>query len=409
MDKKVVITGIGVISPLGFGKEDFWRNLAHGRSGIGPVSSFDLSSSLVRVGGEVKDFHPETYLGSKGLRYVQRGTKMLSSAIKLAVEDARLQVDEDLSRHTGLVVGTAFGNFIQTTEYTQRIMTSNPSELLPMDGFDAALNSAINYTTVHYKLKTCARTFSSGFASGIDAVADGARLIRFGQAQRVVAGGFEQLSPDNYMIYSIKEQMASPLRNGEPLSMPFDRRRNGFIPGEGCWLFVLEAYEVAASRGAKIYAEIGGYGGLFLGNRRLDREQKIGRMKRVIERAVNDAGLAKEEVELVSAAAHSGPEYDLVEGKAIKEYFGDNVLVTATKSMLGECFGASGAMQLASALLSIDQAIVPPTINYNEIDSEIDLRSVVTTPRQQQIRVAAVNAFDLSANSSCLLLKSGRE
>lgn len=406
---QIVITGIGVVSPLGSGKENFWANLAQGVNGIRPVTSYDLSDCPLQVGGEVADFHPEKWLGNKGMRYVHRGTKMLSSALFLVLQDAGLQPCPDVSKELGMVIGTAFGNFIQTTEYTQRILSANGAGLLPMDGYDAALNSAVNYATVHFKLKSCVRTLSSGQSSGLDSIVCASRLIRLGKARRVIAGGFEQLSPDNYHIYTRRNETARSCSAPAPaVSMPFDRRRSGFVPGEGCWLFLLEDFETAKQRGATIYAEIAGWGSFFAGAQDQCCNQRKEKVQKSMTAALANAATRKEEVQLIVAAAQSGTQYDWIEGRAIQETFQNRVPVTCPKSMTGECFGASGSMELATALLALNQGIVAPTIHYQERDPAVGLNSIVTRPRQADIQTALIHALDLSVNTSSLLIRKHR-
>jgi 3-oxoacyl-[acyl-carrier-protein] synthase II len=397
---RVAITGIGLASPLGCGRAEFWEQLRRGVSAIGPVTTLDLSGSPVRIGAEVKDFRPEEHLGGKGLKYVGRGTKLLCVAVAQALADAGLSEDERATDETGLVVGTAHGNFAQTTDYTQKILTHNPAELLPMEGFDAALNSATNFAAVRFRLKACTRTVSSGFASSTDALGDAAWMIRAGQAKRVVAGGMEQLSVDAFLLSSLNGELARG--EGEGLSMPFDRRRCGFVLGEGSYVFVLEDKREALERGARIYGEVAGYGCLFSGGTR--RAHAVGR---VMDLALTRAGLAPHDVDLVSACANSSREADRIEAEAITGLLGKGVLVTAVKSMLGECGGASGALQTAAALLALEHGTIPPTIHTTEKDPEIELGTLVSRPIERSVRTALIPSIDPSGHSACVVVQRG--
>ncbi len=201
MNKKAVVTGIGIVSPLGIGHQDFWKNLVSGNSGIAPMECLDLSRYECKNGAEVKGLNPEEFLGRKGLRYLNKGTKFLGSSVKMALDDANLEIDEELSNQTGILIGSSLGNFSQTTDYFHDIARENPSELLPMQSYDVALNSSINYASVVFKIKNFARTISSGFTSSTDAIGNALKLIQNGLAKVIITGGVEQISLDLYMIF----------------------------------------------------------------------------------------------------------------------------------------------------------------------------------------------------------------
>ncbi len=395
--RQVVITGVGIVSPLGCGWEEFSENLRRGTSGIGPVTTLDLSASPVRVGAEVRDLRADERLGGKGLKYVMRATRLLAVGVQQALADAGLDDVERVWAETGLVVGTAHGNFAQTTEYTQKILTRDPVDLLPMEGFDAALNSATNFAAVRFKLQACTRTVSSGFASGADALGTAAGLIRSGQATRIVAGGMEQLSLDAFLLAAEEGRLAQG--EGQGLSAPYDRRRHGFVLGEGCYLFVLEDRDAAVARGARARAVVAGYGSLFTG-----RRQGAEGVRALMALTLDRAGVAPASLDLVSAFANSTPEDDRVEATAIRELLGSEVPVTAVKSMLGECMGASGALQTAAALVALQSGTIPPTINTTEVDPEIGALGLVTRPAARRVRTVLIPALDLQASSACLVL-----
>jgi len=396
--RQVVITGVGVVSPLGCAWEEFSENLRRGTSGIGPVTTLDVSASPARVGAEVRDVRADERLGGKGLKYVMRGTRLLAVGVQQALADAGLDDVEGVWAESGLVVGTAHGNFAQTTDYTQKILTRDPVDLLPMEGFDAALNSATNFAAVRFKLQACTRTVSSGFASGADALGTAAGLIRSGQATRIVAGGMEQLSLDAFLLAAAEGRLAQG--EGQGLSAPYDRRRHGFVLGEGCYLFVLEDRDVAVARGARARAVVAGYGALFTGGRGADGVRAL--MALTLDRA----GVAPASLDLVSAFANSTPEDDRVEATAIRGLLGSEVPVTAVKSMLGECMGASGALQTAAALVALESGTIPPTVNTTEIDPEIGALGLVTRPVVRRVHTVLVPALDLQASSACLVLKA---
>jgi len=402
MKKKAVITGIGVVSPLGIGHQDFWNNLVSGNSAIAPMECLDLSKYECKNGAEVKGLNPEEFLGRKGLRYLNNGTKFLGSSAKMAVDDANLEIDEELSNHTGILIGSSLGNFSQTTDYFHDIIREGPSEVSPMKSYDVALNSSINYVSVFFKMKSFARTISSGFTSGTDAIGNAVKLIQNGKAKVIIAGGVEQISLDLYMIFYMQKMLA-----GNEISMPFDKSRDGFIMSEGSYVFVMEDAEHALSRGARIYGEISGYGSLFSGNRNSDIENRIEKAGNTMKSCIEDAGITTDDIDLINANGNSGKLSDLIEARAIKELFGEKgeeIPVHTIKSTLGESYGASGAAQTASALLSISNDLVPPTINCDKKDPECNL-NIVSEKLEKEVNTVLINSFDLSGNNSCLVVK----
>ena len=407
MKKKAVITGIGVVSPLGIGHQDFWNNLVSGNSAFAPMESLDLSKYESKNGAEVKGLNPEEFLGRKGLRYLNNGTKFLGSSAKMAVDDANLEIDEELSNHTGILIGSSLGNFSQTTDYFHEIIREGPSEVSPMKSYDVALNSSVNYVSVFFKMKSFARSISSGFTSGTDAIGNAAKLIQNGNSKVIIAGGVEQISLDLYMIFYLQKMLAGSSGTGNEICMPFDKRRDGFIMSEGSYVFVMEDLEYAQSRGARIYGEVSGYGSLFSGNRNSDNEKRVQKACNTMKSCIEDARISPDNIDLINANGNSGKISDLIEAKAIKELFGERgteIPVHSVKSTLGESYGASGAAQTASALLSINNSLIPPTINCIEKDPECNL-NIVNEKLGKDVKTVLVNSFDLSGNNSCLVIK----
>lgn len=408
MKRRAVITGIGIISPLGFGHEEFWKNLIEGRSAIAPIASIDISNHPCKMAAEVKGLNPSEYLGDRGLRYLTKGTKFLASATKLAFDDALLTQNSHVPEHAGIVVGSALGNYPQTTDYTYDILKHGPEKLLPMDSFDVALNSSINFASVFFKLTGPSRTVSSGFTSSTDALGNAFSLIQKNRADVLIAGGVEQISLDSYLIFLRQKLLAGSQDSTPEISVPFDKRRNGFILSEGSYVFVLEDMESAKRRGARIYAEITGVGSSYLGAKNFGIEEKVKRVKNAMEQTIAQAGLSEDSLELICANGNSSKLVDLIEAKAIKALLGDrkdNVLVSSIKSQTGECYGASGAMQLASGLLTMDKSTIPPLKDYEVQDPECDLNFVLKEGLKRDIKVAMVNSIDYDGNCTCLVLE----
>ncbi len=406
MKKRVVITGLGVVSPLGCGIETFWNNLLEGKSGIAPLSSLDLSPYKCKLGGEVRDLKPEIYLGSKGLKYLNKGTRFLGSAAKMAIDDGKLPTDGSLSEQMGIVIGSSLGNFSETTDYFYEIIRNNPSELSPMLSYDVALNSSINYVSVIFKIRGLARTISAGFTSSTDAIGDAYKMIQRDMAKVIIAGGVEQISIDLYLIFSIRG-LLSGLDGTKEASLPFDRERNGFVMAEGSCVVILEELQHALDRGAHIYAEIKGFGTAFAGGKKYSEEIRVRRAERSMHEAMEDAGVKRGDVNLISANANGCKVQDAVEAKAIQSLFGTNnntFSVSAIKSNLGEAYGTSGAAQLISTVMSINTGLIPHIINHNSTDPEISLSLILEKPLKKEINYAIINNRDYDGNNSCLVV-----
>ncbi len=406
MEKRVVITGIGIVSPLGCGKETFWNNLIEGKSGISPMSSLDLSPYKCKLGGEVRDLKPETYLGIKGLKYLNKGTRFLGSASRMALDDAKLTQGDSLSNQMGIVIGSSLGNFSETTDYFYEIIRNNPSELPPMLSYDVALNSSINYVSVIFKIKGLARTISSGFTSSTDAIGDAFKMIRRGMAKVIIAGGVEQISIDLYLIFYLRG-LLSGLDGRKESSTPFDKERNGFVMAEGSYIVILEELQHALDRGANIYAEINGFGSTFVGGKNHSDDIRILRAERAMYDALEGAGVKKEDIDLISANANGCKMQDAIEAKAIQSLFGINgnhIPISAIKSNVGEVYGTSGSAQLISTTMSINTGIIPHITNHKEKDPEINLNLILEKPFRKEIQNAIINTMDYDGNNSCLVI-----
>lgn len=406
MKKRVVITGLGVASPLGCSKEDFWNNLIAGKSGVAPMSSLDLSPYKCKLGGEIRDLKPEIHLGSKGLKYLNKGTRFLGSAAKMALNDAKLPQDGSLSDQIGIVIGSSLGNFSETTDYFYEIIRNNPSELSPMLSYDVALNSSINYVSVIFKIKGLARTISAGFTSSTDAIADASKMIQRDMAKVIVAGGVEQISIDLYLIFYLRG-LLSGLDGTREASLPFDKARNGFVMSEGSYVVILEELQHALDRGAHIYAEVKGFGNTFVGGKNHPAEVRVRRAEKAMNDALEDAGVKKGDVDLISANANGCKMQDAVEAKAIQSLFGANsncIPLSAIKSNIGESYGTSGAAQLISSLMSINTGQIPHIINHSNKDPEINLNLVLEKSLKKEIQNAVINAMDYEGNNSCLVI-----
>ncbi|NUN22530.1 MAG: beta-ketoacyl-[acyl-carrier-protein] synthase family protein [Candidatus Jettenia caeni] len=406
MKRRVVVTGIGIVSPLGFTKDDFWNNLVEGKLGIAPMTSLDLSPYTCKLGGEVRDLRPEIYLGNKGLKYLHKGTRFLGSATKMALDDAKLPQDSSLSDQMGVVVGSSLGNFSETTDYFYEIIRNNPSELSPMVSYDVALNSSINYVSVTFKIKGLARTISAGFTSSADAIGNAYGIIQRDMAKVIIAGGVEQISIDLYLIFYLRG-LLSGLDGTKEAGLPFDNKRNGFVMSEGSYVVILEELQHALDRGAPIYAEVRGFGNTFVGGKNYSKEERARRVERAMYSALEEADIQKETIDLISANANGCKMQDAIEAQAIQSFYGskgNDIPVSAIKSNMGESYGAAGAAQFISTVMSIHTSTIPHIINHNEKDPKVNLNLILQNPVRKEIQNAMVNTMDYDGNNSCLVI-----
>lgn len=389
MNENIVITGLGVVSSIGIGKDAFWQALQNGKSGVRPVTLFDTSALKTKLGAEVPNFKPEEILGPKGLRTFDRTIKLLLSAGTLAVQDAALEINDQTSPDIGISIGNAFGSVWSSSEFDKTALRDGPRYVNPAEFPNTVMNSPASQLAIRFKLKGPCATISNEFVSSIDSIKYAIDLIRNKRAKIVLAGGVEELCQQTYLAF-YKTRFLAGLK-GEEISCPFDKRRNGIILGEGSAVFVIESEESALARKAHIYARISGYGTYF-NPYKIDKYEPSGLgLKKAIESALSDAGIKPSEISYVAAAANSTVEGDGIEIKVLEEVLAEDfkhIPVTSIKSMIGETFSASGAMQVASALGAFAKGFIP---------------NVTPLAKPKNI---LINTFGPANLNSCLVLTS---
>jgi 3-oxoacyl-[acyl-carrier-protein] synthase II len=391
MNKRVVITGIGIVSPLGCNLKNFFQRLCDEQNAPGALDSLNLGDRPC-YGYEVKNFDAREILGKKGLRYLNKGTLFLASAAQLAVDSAGFS-DETWGMEAGVIIGSSFGNFPQTTDYTQRIYQEGPADLMPMESYDVALNSSVNYVSVRFALKGIARTISSGFTSSLDAITDAYRMVRQGNSSLLLTGGVEQISIDHYRILSLEYPFCDKKKE-----YPYGKDRAGFLPGEGSVVFVLEELEHARDRDADIYAEIIGCGSLFLGGRK-QTNVCVDAMKAVLI----DSGREPEAIDWIIGNGNGLPDIDRMEAEAIGILFGkENVDVSSIKRFLGEGYGVSGGFSLAAGVMGLLNKKIPGTGSF-EVGEDCPVRLIRQTIDATKFSTVLVNSLDPQCNSSHLI------
>jgi len=402
-----VITGVGVISPVGIGKDEFWDNLFKGDSGIGPTSLFNEPNLNVTIAGEITDFDARKFLGNKGLRDFNRTTRLLCSAAKLAIDDSRLGINDKNNKGIGISIGSTFGSIHSISKCDKESIIQGPRLVNPSLFPNTVANSAAGRLAIYFNIKGFNSTISTGMCSGIDAIDYAVNAIRFEKAKVVVTGAMEELSAEIFLGFYKLDCLAGTKDSKPPISCPFDRRRNGVILGEGAVVFILEDLVSAEDREANIYAEIKGIGSYFDPYRLIKYNPKGTGMHRAMELVLEDAEIEPEDIDYICANANSRQDADLIETKAIKEVFGKyayKVPVSSIKSALGETYSASGAFGVAASLGAMKKDLLPPTINYKEKDPECNLDYVFNKTRRKKVNNILINTFDFNGSNSSIII-----
>jgi 3-oxoacyl-[acyl-carrier-protein] synthase II len=405
MQNNIVIIGIGVVSSIGIGKDAFWQALQEGKSGVKPVTLFDTSNLKVKMGAEISDFNPAAILGEKGLRNLDRATKLLLCAGKLALDDAKIEINEENSTNFGISIGTTLGSLWSISEFDKSALRDGPHFVNPAEFPNTVINSPPSQLAIRLKVKGPCATISSGFTSSLDALKYGVDLIRNKRCQIVLAGGVEEFCAPTYLGFYRVKFLAGV--KGEELSCPFDQRRNGGIFGEGSAILALESEESATKRGANIYARILGFGTHFYPYAINKYEPQGHGLKKAMRFALDDAGVSASEVDYISSAANSSQDADAIETGVVKDDFGakaKEVAISAPKSMLGETFSAAGVLAATATIGAMQKGFIPATLNYKEKDKLCDLDYVPNKSRAATINKALINAFGPSGSNSCLVV-----
>lgn len=408
MQKRVVITGLGIVSPAGIGKQAFWDGLMEGKSGIEPISLFDVSGFRSRHAGEVRDLSAVSLPGRKEQWTVSRSITMAASAATLALEDAGIQVTDQNRHDIGVVYGATLACLNVMARFDQQSMREGPRLCDPGMFPDTGVGAPACRVSILLGARAFNATLSNGATSSLDALRYGVHFIRMGRAHTVLAGGVEELCLETYLgYYSRKALSGSRNGGGGEGSRPFDRTRNGIVPGEGSAVLVLEDYDHARQRGAAILAEVRGYGAAFDPHAGSDYDKEGCGAMAAMRSALREAEMTPGGIDLIAASANSSSAGDRMEARAIAHVFGDRAAcppVTALKSMLGESYSAAGAFQAAAAALAIQRGGVPPTINCTTPDPDCPVGAIVTSPQERDVDAVLVNAFGWTGTNAAMVL-----
>ena len=407
----VVVTGMGAITPLGLNVQDTWQALIEGRSGIGRITQFDASAYPTQIAGEVKGFDPGEYMDVREARRMARFSQFAVAGAKMALEDAGLTVDESTAEDVGVVIGTAIGGGLVESEMAHLILLNKGVRRVPPLFVPSMIpNAAAHHVACAFGIRGYSSTVVGACASGNQAIGEGARAIRDGSAQVVIAGGTESTMCE-LALAGICAMRALSTRNDEPerASRPFDAERDGFVVSDGCGVLVLESLDHAMARGARVYAEVLGYG-VSSDAYHVSAPHPEGRGSALaMRRAIADAGLKPEDIRYINAHATATPIGDPAEVVAIKSVFGSRayeIPVNATKSMIGHLLGAAGAVEAIATIMTIQEGILHPTINYEHPDPECDLDCVPNEARRAQVDIALSNSFGFGGQNACLVFRS---
>ena len=408
MKHRVVITGLGIVSPIGTGKEDFWKALLEGVSGVGPITRFDASSHATQIAAEVKDFDPGLYMDKKEARRMDRFAQYAVAASVLALSDSGLEVNEANAQCIGTYVSSGIGG-METLEAQCRVLNDKgPGRVSPFLVPMMIGNMASGQIAIRLGLKGPSSDIVTACASSAQAIGDAARVIERGDALAMLAGGAESaITP--LAIAGFNAARALSTRNDSPASAsrPFDLERDGFVMGEGGAVLVLEELEHARGRGAHIYAEIKGYATTNDAYHVTAPDPEARGAIHCIRKALADAGLQPEEIDYVNAHGTSTDLNDRLETAALKSVFGEHarrLAVSSTKSMVGHLLGAAGAAELIATSLAIENGVVPPTINLVHPDPDCDLDYVPNAARKMNVRAALKNSLGFGGHNCCLVL-----
>jgi 3-oxoacyl-[acyl-carrier-protein] synthase II len=404
--RRVVVTGLGAITPVGNTAPETWRAAVVGKSGIGWISTFETDGLPVRIAAEVKDFDPTGLASPKELRRLDRNVLLALGAAKEAVADANLNGFDPM--RVGIVFGSAIGGFIGIMEQEQVLRERGADRVSPYFIPNVLVDSASGQLAISLGIRGPNYAPVSACATGSHAVGEGAETIRRGDADAILAGGTEAcLHPLILAGFTAMRGLAVEDEDPPRASRPFDATRAGFVMGEGACVLVLEELEAAQARGAKIYAEVLGYGASNDAYHMAAPEPEAVGVAEMMRSALERAQVEPERVGYINAHGTSTPLGDAAETKAIKDVFGEHayeLAVSSTKSVMGHCFGAAGAIEAMMCVLAVRDGVLPPTINYREPDPACDLDYVPNESRETEVEVALSNAMGLGGHNACVLI-----
>ena len=404
---KVVVTGMGVVSPIGIGLEAYWDGLVHGRSGACGVSFFDVAPYACRIAAEVRDFKPENFIEKKKIRRMDRFTQFAMAATKLAMEDAGIDMSKENPERVGVIVGSGVGGLQTIEEEFQTLRERGPKRVSPFLIPKIIYNMASGEIAIQYGMGGPNYAVASACATANNAIGEAVRHIRYGDAEIMVSGGTEAAITQLGLSGFSQAGALAESYNDNPTkaSRPFDKNREGFLMGEGAGVVILETEEHAKARGARIYAELAGYGATDDAYHITSPSPEGKSQARAVRLALSDAKMNPEDVDYVNAHGTSTAINDKAETVVIKTVLGERarkIPVSSTKSMTGHLLGAAGGVELIATILSMHKGMVHPTINYETPDPDCDLDYVPNKAREWKVKSAISNSFGFGGHNAVL-------
>jgi len=407
--RRVVITGIGLVSPIGVGLEENWESLMQGKSGIGRITHFDPTGYPSQIAGEVKNYHPEDFIPKKELRKLDPFLQLALGAARLAFEDSKLQIAPEIAPRAGVIMGCGLGGLTTIEEYHKVLLASGPKRVSPFFIPMLISNMAPGLISIQYGAKGPNFSVQTACAAGTHAVGQAFHMLRTGITDIMITGGVEStVTP--LCVAGFSSMKALSTRNDEPekASRPFERDRDGFILGEGSAVLIMEELRMARERGAKIYAEVVGFGASGDAFHMAAPAPEGEGAARCMQCALDDASVSPAEVDYINAHGTSTDLNDKYETMAIKTIFGEHarkLAVSSTKSMTGHLLGGAGGVEAAYTALTLERQIMPPTINYENPDPDCDLDYVPNKARAGKIDVALSNSFGFGGTNGTLVFR----
>jgi 3-oxoacyl-[acyl-carrier-protein] synthase II len=408
-EHRVAVTGLGVVTPVGVGLEEFWEGLKAGRNGVSRVTHFDPTDFSSHMAAEVKDFDPKEWVDAKSARRMDRFTQFSLASSKMALEDSGLFDASFDENRAGVIIGSGIGGSDTIEKAHSSLSEKGPKSLNPFFVSKALINMAACAVSIKYGLKGPLSAPSVACSTGANAIGEAFRIIQRGDADIMLTGGSEAcVTPLAFGGFCATRSMSRRNDCVEKASRPFDRNRDGFVMGEGAGVVVLEKLEHAHSRGARIYAELVGYGNAADAFHFTAPEPNGEGMARVMRKTLKDAHINPEDIEYINAHGTSTVLNDKIESKAIMKVFGEyakKLKLSSIKSMIGHLLAAAGAVEFVSTVMSVYTGIFPPTINYEESDPECPLDYVVNGVETVDVKMAMSNSFGFGGGNACLIVK----
>ena len=409
-NNRVVITGLGVITPIGNNKNDFWAGICEAKNGIGRLTKFDPEGFSSHVSAEIKDFDPSPYLNSKKQRRMDTFVQYAVVSAHMASEDAGLDMAKEDPTQVGVIIGSGIGGLYVIEAQHKIYLEKGPSRISPFLIPMLILDMAAGQVSIELGAKGPNVGISTACASASHAIGDGFRMLREGRAQVMIAGGTESCITEMGFGGFCACRALSTSRNNEPehACRPFDAQRDGFVMGEGAGVVILETLEHARARGADIYCELVGFGATADAYHMTAPDPQGDGAARAMKTALDDAGMPAEEIDYINAHGTSTPPNDRIETLAIKNVFGDHakkLAVSSTKSMIGHLLGAAGGVELAASALAIKHGIIPPTRNYEHPDPDCDLDYVPNQARQAELKAVLSNSLGFGGHNATLIIR----